>query len=98
VEAIIAKHPDVEKVAVVGLPDPRWGEAVTAAVVLRPDAATSPDEVRAFARERLAGYETPKAVFVVDALPLDFIGKVRKSTLKSMLLAKVESIRTSESD
>lgn len=86
VEAVVGEHPDVERVAVIGLPDERWGEAVTAVVVPAAGTVIEPDALIGFARERLAGYETPKRVVVVDELPLDFVGKVRKYELRRQLL------------
>ena len=82
VEATVAAHPDVDRAAVIGLPDERWGEQVTAIVVAaegcRPDGA----DVIAFCRARLAGYETPKRVVVVDAFPETVGGKVLKYKLR----------------
>jgi acyl-CoA synthetase (AMP-forming)/AMP-acid ligase II len=92
VEAVVAEYPGVESVAVVGLPDERWGEAVTAVVV--PQAGAEVDEAGliAFARTRLAGYETPKRVVLVDTLPTDFVGKVRKYALREQLIARVADV------
>ena len=61
VEEVLAQHPEVAEVAVFGLPDERWGEVVTAAVVGRDGEPPSTDELLAFARERLAGYKLPAA-------------------------------------
>ncbi|GAA4550786.1 class I adenylate-forming enzyme family protein [Pseudonocardia xishanensis] len=87
VEAVVAEHPGVDRVAVVGLPDERWGEAVTAVVVPKPGESVVEADLIAFARARLAGYETPKRVVVVDDLPTDFVGKVRKYALREQLIA-----------
>ncbi|SHM61144.1 long-chain-fatty-acid--CoA ligase [Cryptosporangium aurantiacum] len=83
VEAVLADHPDVAGVAVVGRPDPTWGEAVVAVVVPQPGSTPDPDGLVAFARERLAGYKLPKSVDYVDALPLGPTGKVLKRELRS---------------
>lgn len=83
VEAVLHEHPAVAKAAVVGLPHPRWGEAVTAVVVPAPGTTPDPDEVIAFCRGRLAGFETPKAVLVVEALPETVGGKVLKYRLRA---------------
>lgn len=83
VEAVLHEHPAVAKAAVVGLPHERWGEAVTAVVVAAPGAQPDPDEVIAHCRARLAGFETPKAVVVVDALPETVGGKVLKYRLRA---------------
>lgn len=85
VEAVVALHPAVARVAVIGLPDPRWGEAVTAVVVPRSGEAFDEAAILAFCRERLAGYETPKRIVIVDDLPVTVGGKVLKYKLRTML-------------
>jgi acyl-CoA synthetase (AMP-forming)/AMP-acid ligase II len=84
VEAMLHEHPEVAKAAVVGLAHDRWGEAVTAVVVPAPGASTSADELIAHCRERLGGYETPKAVVFTDGLPDTVGGKVLKYKLRSL--------------
>jgi acyl-CoA synthetase (AMP-forming)/AMP-acid ligase II len=70
VEAVLAAHPSFADVAVVGLPDPQWGETVCAAVVLRGGAAVPDlDEVRAFCDGKLARFKQPRRVAVIDAVP-----------------------------
>ena len=85
VEAVLHDHPAVAQAAVVGIPDERWGEAVTAAVVLKHPEAATPEELIAFCRERLAGFETPKRVVMVDTLPTTVGGKVQKHKLRDAL-------------
>ena len=85
VEEALYAHPDVAEVAVFGLPDERWIEAVTAAVVLRAGAAVDGDELIAFCRGRLAGFKTPKRIEVVDALPKNPSGKILKRELRGPL-------------
>ncbi|MDR7254204.1 acyl-CoA synthetase (AMP-forming)/AMP-acid ligase II [Nocardioides sp. BE266] len=85
VETVVAQHPSVGRVAVVGVPSDRWGEEVTAVIVPVAGAVLDPDEVIGFARERLAGYEAPKRVVVVDALPETVGGKILKYKLRSEL-------------
>jgi acyl-CoA synthetase (AMP-forming)/AMP-acid ligase II len=83
VEAVLAEHPAVLDVAVFGTPDERWGEVVTVAVVLRPDAgAVSPEELIAFARERIASYKKPRLVLFLDELPRNPTGKILKRVLR----------------
>jgi o-succinylbenzoate---CoA ligase len=77
VEEALISHPLVEDVAVVGRPDPEWGQAVTAFVVGRADA----DELRAYARERLAGFKVPKRIEPVDAIPRNAAGKILRGRL-----------------
>ena len=82
VESVLMQHPLVQKAAVIGVPDERWGEAVTAVVVpTEPDVDT--EALIAWARERLAGFETPKSVILVDALPETVGGKVMKYRLRA---------------
>lgn len=85
VENVVGDHPDVGEAAVVGLPHSEWGEAVTAFVVPAGDAGgdLDPEAVRAHASERLAGFETPKEVVVVEDLPHTATGKIRKRALAS---------------
>jgi acyl-CoA synthetase (AMP-forming)/AMP-acid ligase II len=85
VESVAIQHPDVDRVAVIGLPDPRWGEIVTAVVIAREGAALSQDDVIGFCRARLAGYETPKRVIVVSEMPETVGGKILKYRLRAEL-------------
>lgn len=92
VEAVLHQHPDVAKAATVGLPHDRWGEAVTAVVVPQPDHKPDEDEVIDFCRARLAGFETPKAVVMVDALPETVGGKVLKYKLRQQLAGHFDGV------
>lgn len=85
VEAVLHQHPAVAKAAVVGLAHDRWGEAVTAVVVPAPDAQASEADLIAFCRERLAGFESPKAILFAGALPETVGGKVLKYKLRQQL-------------
>ncbi|WP_067473179.1 class I adenylate-forming enzyme family protein [Actinomadura hibisca] len=80
VEAVLARHPAVREVAVVGVPHPRWGETVHAVVVA--GGALEPDALIAWARERLAGFKCPTGVTPAEALPRNATGKVVKSALR----------------
>jgi fatty-acyl-CoA synthase len=95
VEAVLAGHPAVKAVAVVGVPDDRWGEVGKAFVVLRDGAEASPEEILTHARGRLAKYKIPKHVALLDALPLSDSGKVLKRALREMEASKVESTEPS---
>ena len=88
IENLLREHPGVSDVAVVGVPDPYWGEQV-AAVILPISAANPPDpaQLHAFCREQLAGYKTPRLWYFVDAFPWTETGKLQKFKL-------VDSIRT----
>jgi acyl-CoA synthetase (AMP-forming)/AMP-acid ligase II len=83
VEAVLNQHPGVTKAVVIGLPHPRWGEAVTAVVIRGADASVDEDDLIAYARAALAGYETPKSVLFVTELPETVGGKVLKYKLRA---------------
>jgi fatty-acyl-CoA synthase len=82
VESVLFEHPSVAEAAVVGVPDPKWGEVGRAFVVPLPGAALDPESVRAFLAPRLAKYKIPIYVDVVPALPRTGSGKVRKADLR----------------
>jgi acyl-CoA synthetase (AMP-forming)/AMP-acid ligase II len=82
VEDALFQHPAVAEVAVIGVPDERWGEAVTALVVLKPDAEASADDLITFCKERLAGYKCPKRIEFRDVLARTATGKLQKFKLR----------------
>ena len=82
VENVLYKHPDVAQAAVIGLPDEKWGEKVTAIVKVRPGAGFDEDSLRTFCRGEIAGYKVPKAVIFVDDLPMSASGKILKYKLR----------------
>jgi len=82
VEGVLLRHPSVQEVAVVGLPHEKWGEAPHAFVVLKPGAAVSEEELRAFARERLAGFKVPKGATFLPELPKTATCKIQKYVLR----------------
>jgi fatty-acyl-CoA synthase len=79
---VLLRHPSVQEVAIVGLPHERWGEAPHAFVVLKKDAQASDEELREFARERLAHFKAPHGVMFVQELPKTATGKVQKYVLR----------------
>jgi fatty-acyl-CoA synthase len=88
VEQVLLAHPAVQDCAVIGLPDEKWGERVTAVIQLRPGHTVAADEVQAFVKERLGSVKAPKQVEVWPDLPRSKVGKVLKPEIKSRLRAR----------
>jgi len=82
VEQAIQKHPAVAMSAVIGVPDQRWGESVTAVVVLKPGAEATAEELIAHCRTLIAGYKVPKAISFAPNLPISPAGKILKRVLR----------------
>ena len=82
VESAICDHPDVAEVAVIGVPDDRWGEAVKAIVVMKQGKQASASDIINFTRERIAGFKTPKSVEFIEALPRNPSGKILRRHLR----------------
>jgi acyl-CoA synthetase (AMP-forming)/AMP-acid ligase II len=83
VEGAIYGHPDVLEVAVIGIPDEKWGEAVKAVCVPKPGSSIDAESVIGWARERIAGFKVPKSVDVIDALPRNASGKILRKDLRA---------------
>jgi len=90
VEDVVAEHPSIAQVCVIGTPDEKWGEAVTAVVVLRPDAptdeasvATMTAEIQAAVKDRKGSVQSPKQVIVVDSVPVTALGKPDKKAVRA---------------
>jgi fatty-acyl-CoA synthase len=79
---VLLRHPAVQEVAIVGLPDPRWGESPHAFVVLRGDASVTEDELCEFARSHLAHFKAPHSVTFIEELPKTATGKIQKYVLR----------------
>jgi acyl-CoA synthetase (AMP-forming)/AMP-acid ligase II len=83
VESVLGGHADVMQCAVFGLPDPRWGEAVAAAVITRPGSAVTEADLIEFCRDRLPGFKAPKRIHFRDSLPISAANKILKRDLKA---------------
>lgn len=86
VEQVLLQYPAIANVAVIGLPHPRWQEAVVAVVMLKPGEAAEATEVLEFCRTALAPHEVPKAIQFVDDLPLTATSKLRKAELRQQFI------------
>jgi acyl-CoA synthetase (AMP-forming)/AMP-acid ligase II len=82
VESAVYGHPDVAEVAVIGIPDEKWGEAVKAVVALKPGATPDAESIIAFARTRIAAFKAPKSVDFIEALPRNASGKILRRELR----------------
>ena len=82
VENALYSHPAVEEAAVIGIPDPEWGQQPRAVVVLKKEKTATADELIEYCRERLASFKRPRSVVFVDELPRTSTGKVLKRTLR----------------
>ena len=83
VEETLREHPQIAECAVVGLPDPEWGERVAAAVVTRSGCALELEELRTWAKQRMAAHKVPSRLLILDALPRNAMGKVTKPAVRA---------------
>ena len=86
VEQALLAHPDIQDCAVVGLPDEKWGERITAVLQLRDGRAVEAADVQAFVKARIGSVKTPKQVEIWPDLPRSKVGKVLKAEIKATLL------------
>ncbi len=82
VESALFSHPKIADVAIIGVPDDKWGESVKAIVVVKKGEKLTPEEIIAFARERIAAYKCPKTVDFIDVLPRNPSGKILRRDLR----------------
>ncbi|MTD12497.1 AMP-binding protein [Nakamurella sp. YIM 132087] len=88
VEQLLSTHPEVRQSAVIGLPDPHWGEVVAAIVQRAPGSEVTPESLRAFCKERLASFKVPGVWFFVDEFPVTATGKIQKFLLRAWALGQ----------
>ena len=84
IESVIYSHPDILEAAVIGVPDPQWGEALKAVIVLKHGAKITGEELQQFCKDRLSSYKVPKSVDFVSSLPHTEVGKVNKVKVREM--------------
>jgi long-chain acyl-CoA synthetase len=82
IEETLLAHPAVQNAAVVGLPHPQWGEAVSAFVKLKPGAQADEAEIAEHCRKHLGGFQVPKFIRILDEIPMTATGKLRKVELR----------------
>jgi fatty-acyl-CoA synthase len=87
IEKALYQHPAIHMCAVIGLPDPKWGEVGKACVVLKPGATATEEELIHFMAERLAKYKVPKSVTFMDTLPISAAGKILKRELREQFIS-----------
>jgi malonyl-CoA/methylmalonyl-CoA synthetase len=93
IEEVFRTHPDVVDCAVVGVPDPEWGERVCAAVVVEPGRDATGDALRGWAKELLAVYKVPSRYVFVDELPRNAMGKVTKPRVSELFAKEIGGTR-----
>ena len=98
IDQVLRGHPDVAQVATVGVPDERKGERPFAAVVLRPGAAATPNDILEWARERIAPYKCPRKILLVDAIPYTFSMKPKRLEVRDHVIAMLSSEGGAEPD
>ena len=91
IEEFLIDHPKIEDVAVVGLPDDRYGEEVCAWIRLSTGAQMTEDEIRDFCRDQIAHYKIPRFIRFVDAFPMTVTGKVQKYLIREQMVAELEN-------
>ena len=89
IEEFLYTHPQIADVQVIGVPDERFGEEVMAWVMLRPDAAATPDEIRDYCRGRIAHYKVPRYVKIADEIPMTVTGKIQKFRMRELAVEEL---------
>ena len=89
IEEFLYRHPKVQDVQVVGLPDARFGEELCAWIIAKPGQELTEDEVRAFCKGQIAHYKVPKYMRFVDAFPMTVTGKIQKFKIREQMVQEL---------
>jgi fatty-acyl-CoA synthase len=89
IEEFLFRHPKIESVQVIGLPDPKYGEELCAWVKLKPGEATTAEEIQAFCKNQIAHYKIPRYIRFVDAFPMTVTGKVQKFIMRQEMIEEL---------
>jgi fatty-acyl-CoA synthase len=89
IEEFLYTHPDISDVAVIGVPDPKYGEEIVAWIQVREDSSLSGEELRAFCQGKIAHYKVPRYVEIVDEFPMTITGKVQKYKMREISIEKL---------
>jgi fatty-acyl-CoA synthase len=90
-EDVLYAHPKISEVAVIGLPDEKYGEEVMACIVPQQDSEPTEEEIIGFCKNNMASYKIPRYVKFLDYIPKNIIGKVTKKELKQQILEDMKS-------
>jgi fatty-acyl-CoA synthase len=89
IEEFLYRHPNIQDVQVIGVPDPRYGEELCAWIKLRPDSTATPEDIRAFCQGQIAHYKIPRYIKFVDDFPMTVTGKVQKFLMREQMMAEL---------
>jgi fatty-acyl-CoA synthase len=92
IEEFLYRHPAVQDVQVVGVPDRKFGEELAAWIVIKPEASLCEEEVRAFCQGQIAHYKIPRYIRFVDAFPTTVTGKVQKFAIREAMIAELDLV------
>lgn len=87
IEAVLRMHPALNEAIVIGIPDEKWGEAVTAVVQLKPNHSATEQDIIAYCRDQLPGYRCPKSIKIVAEYPRSAVGKILKRDLRKLYVS-----------
>jgi len=89
IEEFLYRHPQIQDVQVIGVPDQRYGEELCAWITLRPSATATPEDIRGFCQGQIAHYKIPRYIKFVDAFPMTVTGKVQKFLMREQMIAEL---------